>query len=223
MRYAAVALLQQLPPPLAGRQRVQHVLVVLGGEPVQVDQAPPELRALLGRSAPLRDLDPRHLGQDAERRREVDLLDLFDEVEHVAALLAAEAVPGLLLLVHCEARRLLLVEWAEPDELPTRLAQPHVLLYDVYQVQAQPDLVTRVLGGKGAHRLQEVLRRLTPLCRAAAWGGGDGGNMEARCGTAGSDCSSPANAWVGSSGTVFASGGTTRSSRPRRWAPSRRW
>ncbi len=162
---AHLAPVQELLPGLARRQRPEDVLVVLGGEPVQLEQAPAQLGPLLRRAAALGQLHPGHLGQDAEGADEVSLLDLLDESEHVAALLAAEAVPRLLLLGDVEARRLLGVEGAEAPELAPLLTEPYVLLDDVYEVQPRPDLVTRVLRRQRAHDCTKYYQGQCALAR----------------------------------------------------------
>jgi hypothetical protein len=64
----------------------------------------------------LLDGDARALGEHAHRLGEGAALDLHDEVDGAAALLAAEAVEEAALGVDVEARRLLLVEGAEAGE-----------------------------------------------------------------------------------------------------------
>ena len=64
------------------------------------------------------ELDAGAGGQHLQRLREVGALHLLDEVEEVAALAAAEAVPDLLLTADAKARRLLGMEGAEALVVP---------------------------------------------------------------------------------------------------------
>ena len=82
----------------------------------------PSRRALLaagllacGSSLLALELDPVAVGQQLDRLGEPEPLLLLDELDHVAADPAAEAVVELLLRVDRERRRALLVERAEPD------------------------------------------------------------------------------------------------------------
>jgi hypothetical protein len=124
---------------------VKHVLVVLDREHIELKDPALEPGSGLVLARPLGHLDAGHLGQDPKRLGERHLLPQLDEREDVAAPIAAETEPGLELLVDPEARGLLLVEGAEPDPLPAPLAQTHVLLDDVDQVEPGPDLVPNVL------------------------------------------------------------------------------
>ena len=154
---------EQLPAGLAGRGVVQHVLVVLRGESVEFHDSAAGLGALaVGRRA-VGELDPGLVGEDLEGTPEVDLLDLFNEAEQVTALVTAEAVPGLLLLVDLEAGRLFGVKGADAPELPSAFAQWNVLLDDLDQVQARLDLVDRVVGPGSRHRCHEVCQRAGEL------------------------------------------------------------
>src|SRR6266849_10355243 len=67
--------------------------------------------------------------------------------------LAAEAVPGLHLRVHLEARAVFLVERAQPPQRSVALGQPHVLLDDLDQVDLGLNLGKSVVGVRGrGHR-----------------------------------------------------------------------
>ena len=107
----------------------------------------PAAAALLGRRVVLLALHPHveALGQELHRLLELERLGLLDELEGVAALAAAEAVVELLLGVHGERRRALVVERAQPG--PARADPPQVgLLADqVDHVHRVPDAVDRVL------------------------------------------------------------------------------
>ena len=133
------------PANLAGGRRVEDVLVVLGREAVDLDDPLAQLGALagLGRLAP--ELDPGSLGEQLEGTSEVGLLGHLDELEDVAALPAAKAVPGLLLGRHPEAGGVLLVEGAEAEELVAHLPEPDVLADDLDEVGAGADLLFGVI------------------------------------------------------------------------------
>src|SRR4029453_9133463 len=66
---------------------------------------------------------PEALGEPLDRPGEVELLGVTDERDYIPARAAAEAVEELVLGVHGEARRALLVEGTAPDIARTRLAQ----------------------------------------------------------------------------------------------------
>ena len=85
--------------------------------------------------------DAEPLCQHAHRVSEPDLLLQFDELEHVAADAAAEAVEEPLLPVHMEGRRLLTVKRAEPLVRRTGLPERHVVLYHLHDVGLQPHIV----------------------------------------------------------------------------------
>ena len=68
-------------------------------------------------------LDPVTVGEQLDRLGEAKPLLLFDELDHVAADPAAEAVVELLLGVDRERGRALLVEGAEPDPAGALAAQ----------------------------------------------------------------------------------------------------
>jgi len=72
---------------------------VLGGEPIQPLDRPFQF-SLATRARRLLELHARLLGEQAQRRPEVDVLDLLDEGEVVPAFLAAVAMPQLLFRRH---------------------------------------------------------------------------------------------------------------------------
>src|SRR5437870_2135786 len=115
---------------------------VLGGQQVQPLDRALEL-ALPARPRRLLEYDARLLGQQPQRPAEVDLLDVLDEGEVIAALLAAVAMPELLLRRHIEGWGLLRVEGAESLQVAPGLLQPQVLRNQVGQVQAVLDLLDR--------------------------------------------------------------------------------
>src|SRR5205823_8135293 len=99
--------LEQLAARLAGRAVPQHVLVVPGGELEHVEDALAQVGALLLIRAQLLQLHAGPLGEHLQRAALVRLLDQLHERENVALALAAEAVPGLALTAHVEARAVL--------------------------------------------------------------------------------------------------------------------
>ena len=152
-------LLEQRAARLSRFGRPEHVLVVLARQSVEVDDPAPQLRALAGDARLLLELDPGPLGQRFQGAPKVGLVDQLHEGEEVAALLAAEAVPGLHLLVQGEAGRLLLVEGTEARELAPALGQADVLGDDVDEVDARLDLVDGVVGPPRRHRWNDTRPR----------------------------------------------------------------
>ena len=80
------------------------------------------------------------LGEPLDGLAEAEVLDLLDERDDVAALAAAEAVPGADGRADVEGRRLLVVERAQPlHRARTRGAQRDVLAHDVLDGRALLD------------------------------------------------------------------------------------
>jgi hypothetical protein len=75
----------------------------------------------------------------------------LDELDHVAADAAPEAVEETLLAVDVKRRRLLAMERAEPFPRHARLAQRHALLDDLHDVDVRLQVFDEV-GGKERHR-----------------------------------------------------------------------
>ena len=90
--------------------------------------------------------DPGALGEAGERLDEGDVLVVLDEAEDVAALVAAEAMEDLLRGVHVEARRLLLMERAERDEVGAGALERQVSADDIDDVARGADLFAEVVG-----------------------------------------------------------------------------
>ena len=82
--------------PLAGRVLHQDVVEILSGQSVESLNRPLEFPLPPGAGRLFED-DAGFLGQHPQRRTEIDVLDVLDEGEVVAALLAAVAMPELLL------------------------------------------------------------------------------------------------------------------------------
>ena len=114
-----------------GLGAVQLLDVELGGGLVRLDQ--PDALAAAGWAGVVAALlvpqgDAGLGGQPLDRLREGEVVDLHDEVEGVAALLAAEAVEQALARADLEGRGLLVVEGAEALEVAAaRVAQLEVL------------------------------------------------------------------------------------------------
>ena len=87
----------------------------------------------------------RLLRQQLHGLLEVERLGLLDELEGVAALAAAEAVVELLLGVHGERGRALVVERAQPGPARAHPAQVRLLAHEVDHVHGLADAVDRVL------------------------------------------------------------------------------
>ena len=92
-------------------------------------------------------LDPHveALRQQLHGLLEVERLGLLDELEGVAPLAAAEAVVELLLGIHGERRRALVVERAEPGPARADPAQVRLLPDEVHHVHGIAHAVDRVL------------------------------------------------------------------------------
>jgi hypothetical protein len=104
---------------LLGLGRVPQDALVVGRRAVEQLVEPPLAFAALGVARVLLlelELDPVPVGEQLDRRLEVDALGLHDEVDRRAALVAAEAEEDLLGGVDAERRRPLVVERAERHE-----------------------------------------------------------------------------------------------------------
>src|SRR5207253_91770 len=89
------ALLEQPAAGFAGVGLPQHVLEVRPGAAMQLDDAAALLPGAAAAVAGPLQLDTRTIRKQLQRLAEIDPLDTLDEAEDVAALGAAEAVPGL--------------------------------------------------------------------------------------------------------------------------------
>ena len=103
------------------------------------------LRSLLGRDVLVLELDPKAIREPFDRAGEVEPLRVPDELDHVAALVAAEAVVEAEARVDREAWRALLVERAAADEAGALLAQRRALLDDRDEVGRSLDRLDRVV------------------------------------------------------------------------------
>src|ERR1700682_152035 len=117
---------------------------VLRGQQVEPLDRPLEL-PLPARPRRLLEHHARLLRQQPQRPAEVDLLDVLDEGEVVATLLAAVAMPQLLLRRYIEGWGLLRVEGAESLQIAPGFLQSQVFRDQVGQVQAILDLLDGVL------------------------------------------------------------------------------
>ena len=142
---AKTALLQVLARRLAGVGLPEVTLVEARRLLEQREQAlaAAALGVALGRRLLVLQRHPEALGQELDRLREVELLGLADEADHVAARPAAEAVVELVGRVHGEARRPLVVERAEPGEARAGLAQLRSGLHDLDHVGRLDGLANR--------------------------------------------------------------------------------
>ena len=84
------------------------------------------------------ELDPGLRGEVLDRAGKIEVLDLLDEREHVAALVAAEALVAPRLFTDVERTALLGVERAEPDPVPSDPFQGDVLLDGVDDRHRRP-------------------------------------------------------------------------------------
>ena len=82
-------------------------------------------------------------GQKLHRLRKGEVLDLHDEVEHAAALFAAEAVVHLLVRRHGKGGRFLAVEGAQAEIVVTLALQLHIARHHVHNVTARRQLIQK--------------------------------------------------------------------------------
>jgi hypothetical protein len=108
--------------------------------------APGSLLGLRGRR--VRDRDAGLGGQLLDRPDEVDVVDLLDEREHVAGLVAPEALVAPGLLAHVERRRPLGVERAQPDPVAACALELDVLTDDVDDRRGRPYPLDVVVGDR---------------------------------------------------------------------------
>ena len=115
---------------LAARRFPEVALVERGRLLEQREQplALPALAILLRRALLVLQRHVEPVGQELDRTDEVQVLLLLDERDRVAALAAAEALERASVGRHAEARRLLVVERAQPDEARAGLPQSRVAL-----------------------------------------------------------------------------------------------
>ena len=133
----------------------------------------PVAGAGLRRRLAARQGDARPVGQEAHRLGEVETIVAAQELEGIAAGVAAEAVEEVQLRVDREGGRLLLVEGAEALPALAGALERHDRPHEVHEIHARPDLV-QDLGGH-SHRLalrpgtaRGPRRRREPLGRRAA-------------------------------------------------------
>ena len=118
----------------------QHALVERG-RPLEQLLEPLAALALpggLGRDLLVLDLDVEPLREELDRADEVDLLELLDERDRIAALAAAEALERPARRRDDEARRPLLVERAQPLVRAARLPQADVVLDERQDLGRRP-------------------------------------------------------------------------------------
>ena len=99
-----------------------------------------------------RDLEADGAGEVLHRLREVDVLVVHQEAEGIAAGAAAEAVVELLLGVHREGRRLLVVEGAAGAVVLAGLLQLHPAVDHVDDVDPLEQVVQEVLRYAAGHQ-----------------------------------------------------------------------
>ena len=129
-----------------GRILEQRPVVPLDRRAHRLDQplAPSPLARLAGRR--VGELHPGLGRQVLDGADEVDVLVLLDEREHVARLVAPEALVAPGLLADVERRRPLGVERAQPDPVATGLAQGDELADDVDDRHRRPQPLDVVVG-----------------------------------------------------------------------------
>ena len=91
----------------------------------------------------LRHLQPGALRQKAHRIRITEVFDLHDEVDHAAALMAAEAIEDPLVRGDGEGRRLFAVEGAQTEQVAAAPRQRNILPHDVLDRIAVIQLVQK--------------------------------------------------------------------------------
>ena len=128
------------------RRRLPEVALVEARGVLEQGQqplTPAPVALVVVRALRVLELDAIPVGQHLDRLDEVEPLRLLHEREHVAALLAAEAVVGLPLRADGEARRPLVVERAAARVARADLAQLDARTDDLDDVRRRPDLVDR--------------------------------------------------------------------------------
>src|SRR5207247_740030 len=107
--------------------------------------------------------DPRAASKPLDSTDEVEVLDLTDERDRVAAELAPEALPEPLLLVDVERAGLLRMERAQTDPAATNPLQLNVLRSDLSKVDAVADTLDVLVDDRhredGSGRAAESVER----------------------------------------------------------------
>src|SRR5207237_10455544 len=109
--------------------------------------------------------DSRPLGEHAQRVEKLDAVALHDEINSVAAGLAAEAVKKLLGGIDAERGRLLLVERAQTDELGPAALESDALPDQFDDVRSLEDLRLVVACGAVRHYAKPHITRLSSLSK----------------------------------------------------------
>src|SRR5262249_30627376 len=102
----------------------------------------------------LRQADACLLREHLHRFGEADLLVQLEELEHVAADVAAKAMEEPLVRVDVKRRRLLAVKRTEALEGPAHALQRYVLLHDRDDVRLQAEVVDEALR-KQSHEISD--------------------------------------------------------------------
>ena len=123
-----------------------EVLVEPAGRVLVQRQHPLAAAGLLPVRVVRRDLHVHPLGQQLHRVPEAQVLDLHDEVDHPAALAAAEAVVHLLVLGHGEGACPLVVEGTQAKIVPALLGKRHVGGDHIDNIVPAGQLVQKLLG-----------------------------------------------------------------------------
>gem|GEM_PF-4885504 len=108
-----------------------------------------------------------HLCQPLDCFREANTFRLHDEIEDAAVLAGGEIEPGLLLVVHEEGRRFLLVERRQALPLASRAHKFNALADDFRDRQPGFQLIEELR--RKAHSLKRIVSRCD---RGASWSGG---------------------------------------------------
>jgi hypothetical protein len=168
-RLVEPALGQELPPG-HGLGAAELLEVVLGGQPVRLDQpgALGGLAAGCRRALLVAQLDAVAAGQPLDGLLEVQVLGVAHEADDVAGLAAAEAHVVPERRVDVERRRLLVVEGAQALQAPAaRRAQLHRLADDVGDRRALADEDDVVVADAPSH---SHAPGVSPRTRAGCWG-----------------------------------------------------
>ena len=104
----------------------------------------------------------RALREPAHGVHEADVLVFLDEGEHVAALVAAEAMEDLLVRIDVEARRLFLMKRAERGEVRAGFFQRQIRADDVHDVAGGADLLAGRGGKESGHAKRGISGRFPP-------------------------------------------------------------
>ena len=108
------------------------------------------------------------VAQKADRLHVVEVFDAADEVDHLAARAAAEAVVALVFGIHGKGGRFFVMERTEPDQIASAPAQRHIAGNDLLNIAAHAQLLQKRVV-KSRHE-KTSLQVSDDCCEAASYG-----------------------------------------------------